>query len=149
MVRFTDEFIFKIENFNERRQNAKAGEQIAESFYTSRRYRLETWVSLKGPTEDASHHVSIFTRTIKGSFDDVVQWPLKANVEFSVLSKNKKRFTRKLYTTNQADQQAFQKPLTNHGHSARGYGNFVPDDKVLSLVENDTFSICVKVTFNF
>ena len=119
------------------------------SFYTSRKFGLEIWVFLKGDAQAASNHVSIFIHTINKSFDDVVQWPLKANIEFSVLSKSVKHFARSFKTTTQSDAPFFDKPLLdNHNDTARGFPKFVQLNKISSLIENDTFSIKVGVNYH-
>ena len=93
-------------------------------------------------------HVSIYIQTIKGSFDDVFQWPIiKANVEFSVFSKSNERFIKSFYTTAKGGDESFKKPLTIDDHKGLGYNKYVPTSKVTSLVENDTLSFNIKVTF--
>ncbi|XP_066935125.1 TNF receptor-associated factor 6-like [Clytia hemisphaerica] len=89
ITNFTDEFVLKIQNFAE---NFSTGKKIRTSFYTSRRYRLAVWTPPKGAKESVSDHMSVFIRVTSGHFDDNIQWPFKANIEFSVLSKSKKTF---------------------------------------------------------
>jgi len=90
--------------------------------------------------------MAIFARTVQGSFDDTINWPMKAMIEFYALDRSGNR---RSYTLFDIDETADStKSFVKPPHTTNGYGT----DHFVSLSNgnpypNDTFTVEVMIKY--
>ncbi|XP_038601591.1 TNF receptor-associated factor 1-like [Tachyglossus aculeatus] len=83
-------YIWKIPNFSIRKQEALNGTREcleSNAFYTSQYgYKMVIQLYLNGDQLVRGNYISMHIRLLKGDFDALVQWPLKAKVDLLILN---------------------------------------------------------------
>uniref|UniRef100_A0A7M5X5K3 MATH domain-containing protein n=2 Tax=Clytia hemisphaerica TaxID=252671 RepID=A0A7M5X5K3_9CNID len=145
---FTDHLIWKINQFSDEKQKAKndCDYTLTKCFYTSRGHKLEIVLYPIGDNGSRRNkNMAIYAQTVQGSFDDTINWPMEAIIEFYALDRSGNRRSYISFNTNQtAYVTSFVKPP----HTANGYGI----DHFVSLsngnpYRNDTFTVEVMIKY--
>uniref|UniRef100_A0A7M5X679 Uncharacterized protein n=1 Tax=Clytia hemisphaerica TaxID=252671 RepID=A0A7M5X679_9CNID len=145
---FTDHFIWKINQFSDEKQKAKndPGYELTKCFYTSRGHKLEIELFPNGNGPRRNKNMAICARTVQGSFDDTINWPMKAIIEFYALDRSGNRRSYISFNTNQTADvtESFVKPP--HTENGRGIDHFVSLSNG-NPYPNDTFTVEVMIKY--
>jgi len=144
---FTDHLIWKINQFSDKKQKAKNDPRynLTKCFYTSRGHKLEIDFRPNGESR-RNKNMAIFARTVQGSFDDTINWPMIAMIEFYALDRSGNRRSYFFFDTNETayTRKSFVKPPhTTGGH---GTGHFVSLSNG-NPYPNDTFTVEVVIKY--
>ncbi len=145
---------WKIENFELRRKAAsgvkKRGVTYMEShpFYTSRDgYKMCVQLHCNG-SDNKGRSISIWIVVMRGKFDSCLDWPLRAEIKFEILSQNR-REDKDYIKTFQSDPKnaSFKKPRIDR-NKAYGISKFCSFEKLRegSLLLDGSLYIRVTVT---
>ena len=147
---FTDKYTWRVNQFHRKlnKVNDNWGDEtpLSRTFYTSLGHRLEVELYLNGVDDAIGKYVSIFFVTTEGVFDDVVSWPMKANIKYCVLCEGLEHYTDYLDTTVRVDACSFQKPDNNSGG---GIGNFefISNCDIFNVLDNNSLVINISVDY--
>ena len=87
--------IWKILNFEEKMAEAKTSEGlelVSLPFYTSSSgYRLQASLFLGGNGGGEGTHMSVYIKVLPGEFDNILKWPFKHTISFTLLDQNPDR----------------------------------------------------------
>uniref|UniRef100_A0A7M5X595 MATH domain-containing protein n=1 Tax=Clytia hemisphaerica TaxID=252671 RepID=A0A7M5X595_9CNID len=91
-------------------------------------------------------NMAICARTVQGSFDDTINWPMKAMIEFYALDRSGNRRSYISFNTNQTADvtESFVKPP--HTENGRGIDHFVSLSNG-NPYPNDTFTVEVMINY--
>ncbi|CAH8436509.1 unnamed protein product [Schistosoma mattheei] len=150
-------FLWKIDSYAEKLNNAKSGKQTAlfsSPFYTHRYgYRMALSVSLYGNGDARGKYMSVYVCLFRGDHDSLLQWPFSHQLTFTLIDQNPEINARKpiVYTINPSltgDYNQFLGKPMNERNSCFGAPRFVK----LELMEMSTYilndEIYLKVTMN-
>ncbi|XP_077986493.1 TNF receptor-associated factor 2-like [Glandiceps talaboti] len=92
MASYDGVLVWKISNFNKKRQDALSGRITSiysPCFYTSRYgYKMCARIYLNGDGMGKDNHVSLFFVIMKGPSDALLRWPFRQKVTFMLLDQN-------------------------------------------------------------
>uniref|UniRef100_A0A5K4F9L5 TNF receptor-associated factor n=2 Tax=Schistosoma mansoni TaxID=6183 RepID=A0A5K4F9L5_SCHMA len=150
-------FLWKIDSYSEKLNNAKSGKQTAlfsSPFYTHRYgYRMALSVSLYGNGDARGKYMSVYACLFRGDHDSLLQWPFSHQLTFTLIDQNPEINARQpiVYTINPSitgDYNQFFGRPTNERNSCFGAPRFIK----LELMEMSTYilndEIYLKVTMN-
>ncbi|RNA39494.1 TNF receptor-associated factor 2 isoform X2 [Brachionus plicatilis] len=129
--------LWKINNVQERMQEAKSGRQISfysPPFYTSRSgYKMCGRVYLNGDGNGRNSHLSLFFVILRGENDALLRWPFKQKVTFILIDQSTTESRENLIDAFRPDpnSSSFRRP-TSDMNIASGLPLFCPLGKLLS-----------------
>ena len=138
---FTDTYVWKVTNFSRRLQQARNNfyHELERCFYTSQGHKLKIFLS-----PNQYEFVAIYFATDEGNFDDTIQWPMKAIIEFCAIDTNGNDVFQVSVNTNLPENRnSFQKPP--HYANGQGIPDFIPVSQVPLL--NNTLTLKVKIIY--
>ncbi|CAH8291467.1 unnamed protein product, partial [Heterobilharzia americana] len=150
-------FLWKIDSYAEKLNNAKSGKQNAlfsPPFYTHRYgYRMALSVSLYGNGDARGKYMSVYACLFRGEHDSLLQWPFSHQLTFTLIDQNPEVNARKPVNYTMKPNligdynQFFDKPITDR-NSCFGAPRFVK----LEVMETANYAmndeIYLKVTMN-
>jgi len=143
--RFSGVLIWEVPNFNKKFQGVKKGNNIFSKYmFALEGYKLKLDFYLNGNGEDNGGHASIFIGTVPGPFDDTLQWPMKAEIIFSVMKREEELNIEAIQTDyNNDSKKSFQRPPNKVDFW--GVGEFIDHKQIHSHVINNKLTIKVIV----
>ena len=144
---FKDEHVIKIDDFQRRLQKAENGvSSLTKHFFTSRLQKIEIVLYWKGNAKDSVGYISFFLCCKHTSYDDLLDWPMKATIHCGILHENTVHFSSKVPTKDAfQDSNTFQKPERDEEQERWGRNRFVSLNDACNLIENDCLSLKIKV----
>ena len=151
---FNGTLIWKISKVAEKIQASKIGTQTSfysPPFYTSQiGYKMCARVYLNGDGAGRNTHLSVFLVILKGEYDDLLSWPFKQKVTFTLIDRNQTESRENVTDSFKPDPQSnsFQKPV-NDMNIASGIPQFCSLSKLNSSeyghIKDDTLYIRITV----
>lgn len=129
--------LWKINNVQERMQEAKSGRQISfysPPFYTSRSgYKMCGRIYLNGDGNGRNSHLSLFFVILRGENDALLRWPFKQKVTFILIDQSTTESRENLVDAFKPDpnSSSFRRPVSDM-NIASGLPLFCPLGKLLS-----------------
>ncbi|XP_077986947.1 TNF receptor-associated factor 2-like [Glandiceps talaboti] len=128
MASYDGVLVWKISNFNKKRQDALSGRTTAiysPCFYTSRHgYKMCAQIYINGDGMGKGNHVSLFFVIMKGPFDALLRWPFRQKVTFMLLDQNNREHVIDAFRPDPTSS-SFKRP-TNDMNIASGCPLFMP-----------------------
>uniref|UniRef100_A0A4W3J9M5 TNF receptor-associated factor n=1 Tax=Callorhinchus milii TaxID=7868 RepID=A0A4W3J9M5_CALMI len=107
-------FIWKISDFNRRRQEAMSGRAAAifsPAFYTSKYgYKMCLRIYLNGDGVGRGSHVSLFFVVMRGNYDALLRWPFKQKVTLMLMDQNNREHVIDAFRPD-VSSSSFQRPV--------------------------------------
>lgn len=141
--------IWKITDFNRRRNEAITGRQVSiysPCFYTSRHgYKMCVRIYLNGDGTGKGTHISLFFVVMRGEYDALLRWPFRQKVTFMLLDQNNVEHVIDAFRPDPSSS-SFQRPR-RESNIASGCPTFCPLSELNnhSYVQDDTMFIKVIV----
>lgn len=145
------EFVWTIDKLSEKVETARKEvnrEIYSDSFYSHRNgYKMCLRVDPSGVSVGKGSHLAVYFCIVQGPFDDILQWPMRHSVTFSLVNQqtglvHKSRTAR---FDDVPDNFAWNKPTTDK-KIGFGYHKFIAMDELLTddcLCRNDQiFIVC-------
>ncbi|XP_067868936.1 TNF receptor-associated factor 2 [Heterodontus francisci] len=108
-------FIWKISDFNRRRQEAKSQRSPAifsPAFYTSKYgYKMCLRVYLNGDGVGRGTHMSLFFVVMKGNYDGLLRWPFKQKVTLMLMDQTNREHIIDAFRPD-VNSSSFQRPVS-------------------------------------
>ena len=142
-------FLWKIDNFTRKRQEAVSGVQTAiysPPFYTSQfGYKTCARIYMNGDGFGKNTHISLFFVVMKGDFDALLPWPFEKNITMMLLDQNNGEHMIDAFRSD-PESSSFQRPKNNM-NVASGSPLFMPLDDLnnRAYVEDDTMFVKIIV----
>ncbi|XP_077986333.1 TNF receptor-associated factor 2-like isoform X2 [Glandiceps talaboti] len=128
MASYDGVLVWKISNFNQKRQDALSGRTTSiysPCFYTSRHgYKMCSRIYINGDGMGKGNHVSLFFVIMKGPFDALLRWPFRQKVTFMLLDQNNREHVIDAFRPDPTSS-SFKRP-TNDMNIASGCPLFMP-----------------------
>ena len=144
---FTDKCVWEINQFMKRMKLAKNhrynNHPLEKCFYTSCGHKLNIKIFLNGNGKCLNKHVSIFFNTEVGTFDDAIQWPMRARINYCILVDGNEIHTFSIDTTAPKIAGSFQKPCPSNSDNEFGHIDFISLDDPVLKNNSMTFKIDV------
>ncbi len=124
---YNGEFVWKVTDVWKHLQNSKTGKMLTISSlpFHDRRcgYKMSLKLNMNGDGPGRNTHLSLFMVVMKGMFDDILDWPMKKHVTFTLFdqSKHKKHIVQTFLTDQKSE--SFMKP-TSDVNTATGFPEF-------------------------
>ncbi|XP_067939728.1 TNF receptor-associated factor 3-like [Watersipora subatra] len=116
-VSYNGELIWKISNYKQKKSDAVGGRQMSiysYPFYTSRYgYKMCAKAYLNGDGNGKGKCLSLFFVLMRGEFDELLTFPFKQRVTFTLLSPRNQRLNKHVIFLPGSDSAPFKKPLTD------------------------------------
>ncbi|XP_044174891.1 TNF receptor-associated factor 2-like isoform X2 [Acropora millepora] len=147
-------YIWKIENYQQRRQDAINGVKthvFSPTICTSRYgYKLRLRISLNGMGSGVGRYIALFVQMVKGNNDVLLDWPFTGKITLSILDQSEGlAFRQHISKTVIATRNllAFQKPIAGYNSACEGYEEMAPIKDILDpqYIKNNTMLVCVHI----
>nr|CAX73936.1 TNF receptor-associated factor 3 [Schistosoma japonicum] len=151
---FGPPFLWKIDSYSEKLNNARTGKQNAlfsTPFYTHRfGYRMALSVSLYGNGEAKGKFMSVYACLFRGDHDSLLQWPFSHQLTFTLIDQNPEINARKpiVYTIKPSlagDYNQFLGRPTGERNACFGAPRFVK----LEVMEMSNYTINDEIYLKF
>jgi len=135
-------FIFKIENVSQKFTECKEKSKrvlYSDPFFCLNGYkaRLQAWLS--DPKTDS--HLSIYFQSLKGPFDDSLEWPMPYDtIRFKLFINGKHVMEEHIKGRRDAAKDRFIKPVESVGN-AYGFDCVYPHDKIPNRINDVPFHL--------
>ena len=146
-------YILKVENFSKLIQNARDGVGWSyESLPFSTDpfgYQFSLVIFPLGVNGGDREHISLFVRTKRGKFDNILSWPFMGSFSFTILDQSDvadgfhDHITGTFAT--RGNQRAFQKPIAGENGTVYGFPKFAPIEMVCTQRYSREDSVMIKV----
>ena len=142
-------FVWKIEHFTEVLRKARREESCkikSEPFYThSCGYKLQLSLYPNGNKSGKNSHLSVYSHVIKGDYDALLPWPMKITVIVALIGQQPHEFLQDKNFEHRFTLTVAEKPTSNDRNSF-GYHKFLPHDKLMRYLSDDTFflRVCIR-----
>ncbi|PIC50879.1 hypothetical protein B9Z55_001605 [Caenorhabditis nigoni] len=91
-------------------------------------------------------YFSVFVCIMKGEWDDILEWPFRCDVSFSILSDDKKELlTKTIYVNKMPEIQEFLERPEGLRNGTFGFQNFLPLAKITEFAADGDIFIQIKV----
>ncbi len=158
---FDGTFLWKIDNYTERRTDAINGTTLSlysSPFYTSKQgYKMCARVYLNGDGSGKNTHLSFFFCVMRGPNDALLPWPFHQKVTLLLLNQNGQKNVVDQFRPD-TQSSSFQRPIHREMNIASGcptfcplselHNGFVKDDCIFLGVIVDTLGIPKPVSFS-
>lgn len=126
---------FKIKNFREQLEEKKKNNgSIRSEPFIIFLYKLRLTIYLNGDGKGKGTHLGMFLNIMRGEYDDILEWPFRKRITFSILDMGGKqqhfKDTLKPEAYLRASDKQFHKPVSecNRGW---GFADFISHKKLL------------------
>lgn len=147
-------FIWHIENFKQRRQDAINGvkpHEFSPSIRISKYgYKLCLRVNLNGVGSGVGKYIALFVHMMRGDYDDLLKWPFTGKITLSILDQSEGlAFRQHISETLIAKPNllAFQKPIAWRNSVCEGYEAMAPIEHIRDpqYIKNNTMLVCIQI----
>ena len=146
-------YIFKVKNFSKLLQNAR---EVMGWSYGSLPfcadpfgYQFSLIIFPLGVNGGDREHISLFVRTKRGEFDNILPWPFMGSFSFTILDQSDVAdgFHNHITGTfaTKGNQRAFQKPIAGENGTLYGFAKFAPIEMVCTQRYSREDSVMIKV----
>ena len=142
--------VWKIDNFNRRREDAITGKTpslYSPPFFTSRfGYKLCMRIYLNGDGVGKGSHVSLFFAVMRGEYDGLLPWPFHQKVTMTLVDQSGSNKNIEESFIPEPNSSSFKRPSRDM-NVASGCPLFVHKDRLFSgnFVKDNSMFICVQV----
>ena len=142
-------FLWKIDNFTRKRQEAVSGVQTAiysPPFYTTQfGYKMCARIYMNGDGFGKNTHISLFFVVMKGEYDALLPWPFQKKITMMLLDQNNGEHMVDAFRSDH-ESSSFQRPKNNM-NVASGSPLFMPLNGLSNraYVKDDTMFIKIIV----
>jgi len=144
--RFSGVLIWEVPNFNKKFQGVKRGNNTYTKYlYALDGYKMKVDLYLNGNGDNKGKHVSIFIYQEPGPFDDALEWPMKAQIIFSVM-KDELEVNSNSFKTDHDNEtkKDFQNPTYNNCRG-RGTPAFIDHNHIQDYVIDNKLTLKITV----
>jgi len=147
-------FIWRIENYRQRRQDAINGIATAlhsPAFYTSLYgYKLCLRINLNGVDSGVGRFIALFVHMMQGDYDSILEWPFTGRITLTILDQSEgTEFRQHISETLIAKPNllAFQRPTAPRNYKGYGYVEFAPIEHIRDpqYIKNNTMLVRVQI----
>ncbi|XP_067043174.1 TNF receptor-associated factor 6-like isoform X3 [Acropora muricata] len=147
-------FIWRIENYRQRRQDAINGIATAlhsPAFYTSLYgYKLCLRINLNGVDSGVGRYIALFVHMMQGDYDSILEWPFTGRITLTILDQSEgTEFRQHISETLIAKPNllAFQRPTAPRNYKGYGYVEFAPIEHIRDpqYIKNNTMLVRVQI----
>ncbi|XP_044174923.1 TNF receptor-associated factor 6-like [Acropora millepora] len=147
-------YIWKIENYRERRQDAISGTATAlhsPAFYTSLYgYKLCLRINLNGVDSGVGRYIALFVHMMQGDYDSILEWPFTGRITLTILDQSEgTEFRQHISETLIAKPRllAFQRPTAPRNYKGYGYVEFAPIEHIRDpqYINNNTMLVRIQI----
>ena len=146
-------YILKVKNFSKLLQNAR---DVMGWSYESLPfstdpfgYQFSLVIYPLGVNGGNREHVSLFVRTKRGEFDNILPWPFMGSFSFTILDQSDVAdgFHNHITGTfaTKGNQRAFRKPIAGENGTLYGFAKFAPIEMVCTQRYSREDSVMIKV----
>ena len=146
-------YTLKVENFSKLLQNAR---DVVGWSYESLPfstdpfgYQFSLVIFPLGVNGGDREHISLFVRTKRGKFDNILSWPFMGSFSFTILDQSDVAdgFHNHITGTfaTRGNQRAFQKPIAGENGTLYGFAKFAPIEMVCTQRYSREDSVMIKV----
>ena len=146
-------YTLKVENFSKLLQNAR---DVVGWSYESLPfstgpfgYQFSLIIFPLGVNGGDREHISLFVRTNRGKFDNILSWPFMGSFSFTILDQSDVAdgFHNHITGTfaTKGNQRTFQKPFAGENGSLYGFAEFAPIEMVCTQRYSREDSVMIKV----
>ncbi|XP_064623145.1 TNF receptor-associated factor 3-like isoform X2 [Lineus longissimus] len=116
-ISYDGTLIWKIDDYNNRKQEAKEGRNLSlysQPFYTSRYgYKMRARAYLNGDGAGKHNNLSLFFVIMRGEFDALLEWPFKQKVTLMLLDQKENAFHLSDTFRPDVNSTSFSRPTTD------------------------------------
>ena len=147
-------YIWKIDNYRQRRQDALSGVMTAihsPSFQTNLHgYKFCIRIHLNGVKKSVGKHVALFVHMMQGDYDSILVWPFTGRIALSILDQSdvaKYRHHINETLIAKPNQLAFQRPTAARNYKGYGFIEFAPIETIreAQYVRNNTMLVRIQI----
>ena len=147
-------YIWRIENYQQRRQDAINGIPTAvhsPAFYTSLcGYKLCLRINLNGVDSGVGRYIALFVHMMQGDYDSILEWPFTGGITLTILDQSEgTEFRQHISKTLIASPNlsAFQRPTAPRNCKGYGYVEFAPIEHIRypQYIKNNTMLVRVQI----
>ncbi|KAK2569287.1 TNF receptor-associated factor 6 [Acropora cervicornis] len=147
-------YIWRIENYRQRRQDAISGIATAvhsPAFYTSLYgYKLCLRINLNGVDSGVGRYIALFVHMMQGDYDSILEWPFTGRITLTILDQSEgTEFRQHISETLIAKPSllAFQRPTAPRNYKGYGYVEFAPIEHIRDpqYIKNNTLLVRVQI----
>ncbi|XP_015750498.1 PREDICTED: TNF receptor-associated factor 6-like [Acropora digitifera] len=145
-------YIWRIENYRQRRQDAISGiatAVLSPAFYTSLYgYKLCLRINLNGVDSGVGRSIALFVHMMKGDYDSILEWPFTGRITLAILDQSEFRQHISTSFVGKPDLLPFRR-LSTEFRNREGYG--CVDFALIELIrdpqyiENDTMLVGIQI----
>ena len=147
-------FIWRIENYRQRRQDAINGIETAllsPAFYTSLYgYKLCLRINLNGVDSGVGRYIALFVHMMQGDYDSILEWPFTGRITLTILDQSEgtefRQHISKSFIVN-PNLLAFRKLAVYRNREGHGYVDFAPIEQICEpqYIRNDTMLVRIQI----
>ena len=141
------QLVWKIDNFTEHKYAAVAGRTmslVSQPFYTgSYGYKMCGRLYPNGDGVGKGSHVSFYFVLMKGSYDELLQWPFRQNVRMMLVDQRGNRHVSDSFRSDPTSS-SFRRPESEF-NIATGFPLFVTQSQLESYLVNDVIFLRIEV----
>ena len=148
--------IWKIKDVNQKMAEAKSQngclELVSSPFYTSQQcgYKLQASLFLNGNGAGENSHMSVYIKLLPGEYDNILRWPFKHTVSFTLLDQTPERKNAVNVVESFLPDPSwpnFQKPSKQPDQLGFGFPKFVPHEllSAKNYIKDDALFIKIRV----
>ncbi|XP_015776359.1 PREDICTED: TNF receptor-associated factor 6-like [Acropora digitifera] len=147
-------YIWRIENYRQRRQDAINGIATAvhsPAFYTSLYgYKLCLRINLNGVDRGVGRYIALYVHMMQGDYDSILEWPFTGRITLTILDQSEgTEFRQHISETLIAKPNllAFQRPTAPRNYKGYGYVEFAPIEHIRDpqYIKNNTMLVRVQI----
>ncbi|XP_044174909.1 TNF receptor-associated factor 6-like isoform X2 [Acropora millepora] len=147
-------YIWRIENYQQRRQDAINGVATAvhsPAFYTSLYgYKLCLRINLNGVDSGVGTYIALFVHMMQGDYDSILEWPFTGRITLTILDQSEgtelRQHMSRSFIVN-PNLPAFRKPTVYRNREGYGYVVFAPIEHISEprYIKNDTMLVLFQI----
>ena len=147
-------YIWRIENYRQRRQDAISGIAPAvhsPTFYTSLYgYKLCLRINLNGVDSGVGRYIALFVHMMQGDYDSILEWPFTGRITLAILDQSEGtelgQHMSKSFIVN-PNLPAFRKPTVYRNREGYGYEDFAPIEHIREpqYIKNNTMLVRIQI----
>ncbi|KAK2569291.1 TNF receptor-associated factor 6 [Acropora cervicornis] len=147
-------YIWKIENYRQRRQDAINGIATAvhsPAFYTSLYgYKLCLRINLNGVDSGVGRYIALFVHMMQGDYDSILEWPFTGRITLTILDQSEGTEFRQHISESliaKPNLLAFQRPTAPRNYKGYGYVEFAPIEHIRDpqYIKNNTMLVRIQI----
>ncbi|XP_067043181.1 TNF receptor-associated factor 6-like [Acropora muricata] len=147
-------YIWRIENYRQRRQDAINGIATAvhsPAFYTSLYgYKLCLRINLNGVDSGVGRYIALFVHMMQGDYDSILEWPFTGRITLTILDQSEGTEFRQHISESliaKPNLLAFQRPTAPRNYKGYGYVEFAPIEHIRDpqYIKNNTMLVRIQI----